>query len=110
MSADAAPTPQPALSVDLISTEESPTLVCRGRITQESGSYFKAQVKNLSPQHAVLLVDMSGVDFVDSSGLGGILGAYISARSNGCELKLINVNPRIKDLLDLTKLSGVLQK
>lgn len=110
MSASASPTPH-RLTIDVLTSNEGlPTLVCRGRITIEGAGEFKAQVKSLSPQHKLVLADMSGVDFVDSSGLGGILGTYISAKSDGCVLKLINVNPRIKDLLDLTSLSKVLQR
>ena len=108
MSANASPMPQRTLTIDLTYTEDTPTLVCRGRITQESAGQFKTQVKSLSPQHKFVRADMSGVDFVDSSGLGSILGTYISAKNDGCELKLINVNPRIKDLLDLTSLSKVI--
>jgi len=110
MSANTSPTPQRTLTIDIsASPDGTPILVCRGRITLEGSGQFKAQVKSLSPQNKFLLADMSGVDFVDSSGLGGILGTYLSAKSDGCDLKLIHVNPRIKDLLDLTSLSKVLE-
>jgi anti-anti-sigma factor len=73
----------------------------------EGATQFRAQVKNLMAQHKLLLADLSGVDFVDSSGLGSVLGTYISALSGGCTLKLINVHPRVRDLLNIAHLNTV---
>jgi anti-sigma B factor antagonist len=92
-----------------VSPEGATTLVCRGRITMETGSQFRSEVKSLAPQNKFLLADMSGVDFVDSSGLGIILGTYISARSNGCDLVLLDVHPRVKDLLNISHLNKALE-
>ena len=91
-----------------VSDDGTPILVCRGRINLETSNLFKAEVKNLSGNSKVVLADLSAVDAVDSSGLGGILGTYISAKSDGCELKLINVHPFVKDLLNITHLTSVL--
>jgi|SRR5271157_6643011 len=110
MSANASPTPQRTLTIDLrTSPDGTPTLVCRGRITLEDAIRFRSQVKSLTPQHKVVLADLSGVDSVDSSGLGSILGTYVSAKSDGCDLKLINVHPRVKDLLNITRLNTVFE-
>lgn len=104
------PMPQRGLTIDhIVSDDGTPTLVCRGRINLENASLFKSEVKSLSVQHELVLADLSGVDAVDSSGLGSILGTYISAKSDNCELRLINVHPRVKDLLNITKLSAVLE-
>ena len=108
MSANPSSLPQRELTIDLrLSPDGTPTLVCRGRMVLESATQFRAKVKNLTPEHKLLLADLSGVDFVDSSGLGSILGTYISALSDGCNLKLINVHPRVRDLLNITRLNTV---
>lgn len=93
-----------------VSEDGTPVLVCRGRITLDTAGSFKTEVKGLSKAYKIVLADLSAVDSVDSSGLGSLLGTYISAQSDGCELKLINVHPRVKDLLNITKLTQVLQK
>jgi len=85
------------------------TLVCRGRITLETASHFRSEVKNLASQHKVLMADLSGAHSLDSTGLGIIVGTYISAKSRGCDLVLVNVSPRIKDLLNITNLSSFLK-
>jgi len=86
------------------------TLVCRGRITLETATRFRSEVKDLVSQHKLLLADLSGVHSVDSVGLGSILGTYISAKRQGCDLMLVNVQPRIKDLLNITNLTSLLAK
>ena len=110
MSANPLPTPQRTLRIEqLASNDGTPTLVCKGKITVETSSAFKSEVKNLARTHQHILADLSGVDFVDSFGLGDVLAAYLAARSVGCNLRLIKVHPRVKDLLDLTSLASVLQ-
>ncbi len=91
-----------------VSEDGTPTLVCRGRINLESANALRAEVKNLSSTHRTVLADLSAVDAVDSAGLGSILGTYVSAKNDGCELVLVNVHPRVKDLLNITKLTSVL--
>ena len=91
-----------------VSEDGTPTLACKGRINLESANAFRAQVKSLSASHPTLLADLSGVEAVDSAGLGSILGTYVSAKNDGCELVLVNVHPRVRDLLSITKLTTVL--
>jgi anti-anti-sigma factor len=46
---------------------------------------------------------------MDSSGLGAIVGIYLSARRQECELKLINLNQRPKELFRLTNLAKIFE-
>ena len=104
-------TPHPALTIDVVgATDETPTRRCAGRITAETPNIFKSKVQSIAPDHQYLNIDLFEVDFVDSSGLGMVVAAYISARSAGCELKLTKVNPRVKDLLDMTRLAPLFEK
>jgi anti-anti-sigma factor len=91
-----------------VAEDGTPTLLCKGRINLESANMLRAEVKGLSPSHQTILADLSGVDSVDSSGLGSILGTYVSAKGDGCDLVLVNVHPRVKDLLNITRLTSVL--
>ena len=105
------PTPaQRTLTIEHATDEYgTPVLVCRGRINLESAEQFKAEVKKLAAEHKEVDADLAGVDSVDSAGLGSILGTYISAKNQGCELTLIKVHPRVKDLLNMTHLTQVLR-
>jgi anti-sigma B factor antagonist len=104
------PTPRRTLRIDRLASDDgTATLVCKGQITVETSGAFKSEVKSLAPAHKHILADMSEVDFVDSFGLGDVLAAYIAARSVGCNLTLSKVHPRVKDLLNITRLASVLQ-
>lgn len=98
------------LSIERSLSEGVPTLGCSGRLTLEAAEFFKSEVKALAPDHKLVLADLSGVDYVDSSGLGSLVSAFISASNSGCELKLVKVHPRAKDLLNITHLSKVFRE
>jgi anti-anti-sigma factor len=56
-----------------------------------------------------LVLDLTHVPYIDSCGLGRIAQAHVSACRLGGELKLLNVNPRNRQLLTITRLIGVLE-
>jgi anti-anti-sigma factor len=110
MSTNPASAPDHTLTIEQsVSPKGTLTLVCRGRITLETASHFRSEVKNLASQHKLLLADLSAVHSVDSAGLGIIFTTYVSAKSRGCDLTLVNVHPRIKDLLNITNLTSFLR-
>ena len=59
-----------------------------------------------SPRRLVL--DLSGTEFMDSAGLGLILGRYRKAREAGCELVLLRPTPAILRILHLAGVDGML--
>ena len=69
---------------------------------------LKDKVQSLLQQgHTNLLVDLSGVAYVDSAGLGELVQAYATTKKRGGSLKLLNVTKRLRDLLVVTKLLTV---
>ncbi len=54
-----------------------------------------------------LVIDMGGVDYMDSSGLGELTHAFIAARANGCEIKLARLTQKLDNLMVITKLATV---
>ena len=110
MSTNPASAPDHGLTIEQsVSPDGTLTLVCRGRITQETASHFRAEVKNLASQHKFLMADLNAVHSLDSAGLGIIVTTYISAKTRGCDLMLVNLSPRIKDLLTITNLTSFLR-
>jgi anti-sigma B factor antagonist len=81
-----------------------------GDITLNKGGdvLLKDKVQSLLQQgHKNLLIDLSGVSYVDSAGLGELVQAYATTKNRGGSLKLLNVTKRLKDLLVVTKLLTV---
>ncbi len=54
-----------------------------------------------------LIIDLEGVDFVDSTGLGVLVGAIRRARSEGGDVRLVCTNARILKVFDVTGLDEV---
>jgi anti-sigma B factor antagonist len=86
-------------------------LVMSGRLTignslaalhDEVEERFAAGDKNI-------VLDMRDVSYVDSTGLGTLVTSLTCARNHGGTLRLANVQPRIQDLLDVSKLYMVFQ-
>jgi anti-sigma B factor antagonist len=56
-----------------------------------------------------LVFDLSGVPYMDSSGLGELVHAYATVKNKGGELKLVGLTKRIFSLLTITKLVTVFE-
>jgi anti-sigma B factor antagonist len=54
-----------------------------------------------------LIVDMKDVTTIDSSGVGELVGCYTTATNRGAKLKLLNLPPKISDVLTVTQLITV---
>src|SRR5262247_2470958 len=81
-----------------------------GDITLGKGGdvLLKDKIQSLLQQgYRKLLLDMGGVAYVDSAGLGQLVQVYATTSHLGGSLKLLNLTKRLKDLLVLTKLLTV---
>jgi len=56
-----------------------------------------------------ILVNLAGVDYVDSAGLGELVGAYTTVTKAGGKMKLLNLTKKMRDLLSITKLLTVFE-
>ena len=63
----------------------------------------------LDNQNLKLVIDLKNVERVNSSGLGILIKALTTYKSNGGELKLACVNPKVDNLLAMTKLNTILE-
>jgi len=106
MAANPLPTPTLTLATEKTATEA--TVRCSGRITMENANQLRDAARQLIAENKRLVIDLSDVSYLDSSGLGMIVGVYISAKKAGCQLKLINFSPRVKEIFTLTRLDEAL--
>jgi len=81
----------------------------KGRVTLGEGAeIFRDKINSLLHQgQRNLVLNLSGVDYLDSAGLGEIVGTYATVRRQGGTLKLVGLTARIRDLLSITKLLTV---
>ncbi len=80
-----------------------------GRITLGEGNVMLREiVRELADQgHRKIVLNLGEVEYVDSSGIGELVKTHTTIRNQGGQLRLINLNKRIHDLLEMTKLSAV---
>ena len=80
-----------------------------GRITLGDGSVtVRDAVKDvLGKGSKSILLNLAKVDYIDSSGLGELVGAYTTVKNQGGELKLLQLTAKVHDLLQITKLYTV---
>ena len=80
-----------------------------GRITLGDGSVtLRDAVRDtLAKGSKSVLLNLSEVDYIDSSGLGELVSAYTSVKNQGGELKLLHLTKKVHDLLQITKLYTV---
>jgi anti-anti-sigma factor len=95
-----------------MSTEirEAETLVvCAGRLTSEHSDTLKKHARELVPHAKRLVLDFKDIARMDSSGLGALVGIYVSAKKANCDFLLINYNSSIKDLLGITNVLSMFE-
>jgi anti-sigma B factor antagonist len=80
-----------------------------GRITLGEGSVqLRDAIRDLIGKgQKKILLNLGDVTYIDSSGLGEMVSAYTTARNQSASLKLLQLNKKVKDLLQLTKLYTV---
>jgi anti-sigma B factor antagonist len=83
----------------------------KGKMTLGEGDeLLKDKINSLIQQdQKKLLLNLEGVPYIDSAGLGEIVRTYTTVSRQGGKLKLLNLTKRIQDLLAITKLLTVFE-
>lgn len=84
-------------------------LHCSGRFNMVSAPRLKAAVDEaVARDRTRIVVDLAGVTFIDSSGLGSLVGGLKAARQAGGDLRIAAPGQQVVSVLDLTNLSRIL--
>jgi anti-sigma B factor antagonist len=83
----------------------------KGKMTLGEGDeLLKEKINNLlSSGKKKLVLNLEGVPYIDSAGLGEIVRTFTTVSRQGGKLKLLNLTKRIEDLLSITKLLTVFE-
>ena len=103
------PVPPNELNLETTKTADESTVRCTGRITSSTSSQLQTAVRSLLPESKSVVLDLTNVSYMDSSGLGAIIAIYLSARRQHCGLKLIHLNQRLQELYRITKLASIFE-
>ena len=82
-----------------------------GRITLGEGSSAlrDALREMIGKNQKKILLNLGEVNYIDSSGIGELVSGFTTVTNSGGQLKLLNLNKRVKDLLQITKLYTVFE-
>lgn len=82
-----------------------------GRITLgESVAHVRQQIHDLADQgRKKILLNLANVTYIDSTGIGELVSAYTTLKSQGGAVKLLKLTKRVHDVLQITKLSTVFE-
>jgi anti-sigma B factor antagonist len=83
---------------------------CQGRIVVgDEASGLRQEVKRVLQTTGQVVLNLAGVTYIDSTGLGTLVGLYSSARSAGGDIKLCGLGHRFREVLQITKLATVFE-
>ncbi len=82
-----------------------------GRITLGEGSSAMRDALSdmVSKGQKKILLNLGEVSYIDSSGIGELVSGFTTVTNQGGQLKLLGLNKRVKDLLQITKLYTVFE-
>ena len=89
--------------------EDALVAECHGKLIFENTRILKDTVREKIPGHQHIVIDLKDVPQVDSSGLGTIVGLYVSARTRGCQVEVANASQQIRDLFSMTNLLSLFE-
>lgn len=95
--------PQEPLTIEDIPGPKDGQRILRltGPLTMSTLFDFQARVR--ADVSKVLMLDFANVPYVDSAGIGTLVGAYVTHQKDGRSLYLIGVNDRVKSALKVTR-------
>ncbi|HXW89049.1 MAG TPA: STAS domain-containing protein, partial [Terriglobales bacterium] len=78
-----------------------------GRITSTTSATLEQTLRDLVSTNKRVVIDLTGVDYIDSSGLGALVAVYMHATRTSCDLEIANPKTRIRDLFNRSRLASV---
>jgi anti-anti-sigma factor len=91
------------------SSGEEVVIHCYGKLTSKSAEMFRSKVKEVIPGSKRLILDFEKLDYMDSTGLGSVVSVFVTAKSHGCEIRMVNLSKRVAELMRLTRLVSVFE-
>lgn len=98
-----------SLKIDRREVSHVTILDIEGRIVlgDEIGDLRDAVHDLIQQDKKKIILNLAGVDYIDSSGVGELVSSFTTVRNSGGELKLLNLTQKVQDVLHVTKLYTV---
>jgi anti-sigma B factor antagonist len=100
-----------SLKINIRETADATVLDMSGRIClgEALGELRDSIREALAGDQKNILLNLAEVSYIDSSGLGQLISSYATVTSRGGQMKLLNLQKRVNDLMQVTKLVTVFE-
>jgi anti-sigma B factor antagonist len=96
------------LTISTNQIEDVSVVALKGRILLgEESNAFRERIKSLIGDGKKIVLNMANVTYIDSTGLGILVSAHVSAQKQGTALHLCDLGKKFHDLMQLTRLLTV---
>jgi len=94
--------PQEPLTIEDLNTSEKGNRILRPHGPITISNLFDFQTRVRSNTSRSLILDLSGVPYIDSAGIGALVGAYVNHNKGNRSLALVGVSDRVLNTLKIT--------
>jgi anti-sigma B factor antagonist len=99
-----------SLKIEIKTTDGVIVVHCSGRIVfGDEATSLRNELKKALGTSKKIVLNLADVSYIDSGGLGTLVGVYSSARAAGADIKLTGLGQRVRDVLQITKLVTVFE-
>jgi anti-anti-sigma factor len=79
-------------------------------LDSQAGTLLQQQLAEILPdRHKLWIIDMTAVDFIDSSGICALVGGLNAARQRGCRLVICNLSATVRLIFEITQLDQLFE-
>jgi anti-sigma B factor antagonist len=98
-------------SAKIRQAEEVSVVEVSGKLTSlESGALRNSIGQLLKQGRKLILLNLSGLTYLDSSGIGDLVHTYMSVIKGGGEMKVVGLSDKVEEILKITQLYQVFQE
>jgi len=88
---------------------DTSTVLCTGKLVTASTAILQTEVRGLLPGAKRVVLDLTNLSYMDSSGLGSIIGLYVTVKTAGGKLEVINLSARVRQLFSITNVLSLFE-
>jgi len=101
--------PAPQLTLVTSTEDGAITVRCSGKLVAGTTGILQTEVRGLLPGSKRMVLDLTDLGYMDSTGLGAIIGLYVSAKTAGVRLEVINLSQRVRHLFSITNVLSLFE-
>jgi len=95
------------LTLDVVRKGDVAVVHCHGRLVAGTTDVLYRRARELIPECKRIVLDLTDLSRMDSMGIGTLVRLYVSAKTAGCHLELVNLGKQIREILGLTNLLSI---